>query len=958
MDTKKFLELVVPDGTMCIADHVTFGDGKKVFIHYPFTDKDKAAKFALAMDSRGSTIYYALATFKETFTNEKGKLRVKRTQKNVDRLKAIWLDIDFKDCPAPELVPKLGTFLKETGLPKPSLIVNSGGGLHVYWCCHTSMSVEEWVPLAEGLKKLCKQHDLPADHVCTSDAARVLRPVGTHNRKHGEKEVRLLSGTSDSYDYETLLAVMPKVITDELPAHLRRATVDTSEYADTGSVKREVSTKQVVRNCAVLRHVLKTGGSEQSEPEWNATLLLLRFLPDGAKLVHPMSKGHIDYSASATMQKWQEKLEADVSGPPLCSTLEQYGHTERCQTCPIYQSKRAKTPLSLGYADGAETPTPKTQKIVRGNFVSTPTHNFPNGWRDIPGNQGIERKVFNKTEGEWEWEKVLKRTWRLRQAQKSTNSDEYTYVVEAKTTTGKPISIEISGADLWGSTRTWETLSLRGAPLTTAEQTHWKDLMATWLQKLQEECAVLDTTEQLGWIDRIEDGERKLIGFASGGAAFFKDGTTKESVVTANHKHKAIANYYTPVGKDIVWRDVFEFYRNQNLPHVMTMMASAFAGPLVKFTGQSGAILAIVSTGTSAGKSLSLEAAQAVWGDPKLGSITLNDTQTVVKNKLAYLQNLPAYWDEVRGNERTLHDFVQTAFQITQGKDRERADRSARTIAAQTWHTMLVCTSNESVFDLAADETGASDAGVYRIFEVAVLPDEKPSRDPRIASMVAELQNHYGRIGEEYGKYLARNVDHVKERVDTWRTKIEEHFESEPAERFWVATVAALLAGMETANKANLANFDVTHMAKYLFGKYKQLRVRVTKSRMSTDPKELLLAYMMQHMHERLVVDKLIVARGGVYQPTIIGNPANIRKLTYQIGKDQGILRVSKQDFTRWMWATRKLRLSGDLEARFRSDCNMIERPKASLGAGTQFAMPRGACLDFDIDTEEVELGE
>lgn len=956
MDTQEFLKLVVPDGNICIADHIQIGDDK-VFVHYTTTRHDVAAKLVTDLDAKGHTIYYALASFRDTFTNKNGKLRVKRTQKNVERLKAIWLDIDFKDCSAKDLVPKLSGFIKTTGLPKPSMIVNSGGGLHVYWCLKEALLFPDWVPLAEGLKTLCKMHDLPADHVCTSDAARVLRPVGTHNRKYSPaKEVRLVAGDKTLYSCEELRESLPTINTDALPAHLRGKAVNTGEYSATGFTPRPVDTGKVVKGCAVLRHVLATGGKEQSEPEWNATLLLLRFLPDGAKLVHPMSKGHIDYHAQSTNDKWQEKLEADVTGPPLCSTLEQYGHTQRCQSCPIYKSKKKKTPLALGYVDVEDQPTEKPQKNSHGKFVpvhNTPTHDFPNGWRAMHGNEGTERKVRDRETGEWVWEKVLRRAWRLRQAQKSTNSGEYTYVVEAKTTTGRAIQIEISGSDLWGSTRTWETLSLRGAPLTTHEQPHWKDLMATWLQKLQEESAVLDTTEQLGWIERLdEDNHKQIVGFACGSKAFFKDGSVKESVVTAHHKHKGIAGYYTSVGTTERWRDVFEFYRNQGLNHVMVMLAASFAGPLVKFTGQSGAVLSVVSTGTSAGKSLSLETAQAVWGAPKLAAITLQDTPTSVKNKLAYTHNLTAFWDEVRGDDKMLHDFLQTVFQITQGKDRERADRSARTIAAQTWHTMLACTSNDSVFDIASAETGASDAGVYRIFECFVSPEEMPPRDPAISSMVAELQNHHGAVGERYGDYLSKHVVSVQKRVEAWRLKVEEHFGSSPAERFWVATVAALLAGAEAANKAGVADFDIRSLAKYLFATYSRLRLRVINSKEATDPKELLVAYQMQHQHERLVVDKLRVGPGGKYEPQLVGNYANVRKITYQVGRDQKLLRVVAADFRRWLAKTRGLRMSGELEARFVQDCGM-RKLKATLGAGTQFATSQSWCYDFDIPMEE-----
>lgn len=955
METNEFLKRVVPAGITCIADHVQIED-KKVFIHYVFNSHDNAAEFAHQLDKQGHTIYFALASFKETFLTPNKKLRIKRTKKNVSHLKALWLDVDNKDCPDNSALKAIKSYLLATDMPRPSLMVRSGNGFHLYWPLKVAIPVGEWIPLAEGLKADCVKHNFPADGVCTSDSARVLRPPGTHNRKNPDKPlpVTLIWETDEDFDPKTLTMCLGSVKNTSIPAHLQGKLSNSREF--TGGNTRKADTKQVIAGCAVLRHVLKTGGAEQSEPEWNSTLLFLKYLDGGTKLVHPMSSKHIDYDHASTEDKWQQKLAADTSGPTKCSTFEGW-HPALCQACPIYKSKKQTTPLSLGYVV-VSTPTPPPPITNTGvgtlipklGSITALSLDFPHNWRGVPGNGGVERKIFDTVEKEWVWDTVLHRTWRLKQAQKSANTGDYTYVLEAKARTGKPIVIEVQGGDLWGSMRTWEALSLRGVPLTTNEQKHWKDLMATWIQKLQEENAVLDTTEQLGWIERTEDGNKKITGFASGGAAFFTDGTSKQSVVTANHKHKGIAEYYIPVGSVEKWRNVADFLLAQGHNHIITMLVSAFAGPLIKFTGQSGAIMSIVSTGTSAGKSVSLEAAAAVWGDPKRGTMTLQDTPTTIKNKVAYLQNITAYWDEVRGDDRNLHDFIQTAFQITQGKDRERADRTARTIAAQTWHTMMVCTSNDSIFDLAAAETGASDAGVYRIFELEIPHDQKPKRDPQVATMIAELQSNYGVVGERYAAYLAKNATQVRDEVEKWTVKMDNHFKALPAERFWIATIATLMTGAAFAKKAKLMDTDMEKLFKYLSSTFMQLRSRVVGSKTATDPKELLVAYMHQHQHERLVLEKLAMGRGK-YQANLVGSHASLRKLTYAIGQDQDLMRVLKQDFTRWLQSSRQLRLSGELRDRFKSECGMVES-KAVLGAGTSWATSRAICLDFTIEPQ------
>ena len=956
MDTKQFLELVTPAGLLCIAKKME----PKGYSQIPCRSHDDAAKAALHLDSKGETVFFALASFKETHLNDFKQERVKRTRTNVDKLKALWLDIDFKSAGGSlaTAMLALNDFQTKTGFAKPTAIVHSGNGVHVYWALVKSIPLEEWLPLANAFKELCQAYTLPADHMCTADASRVLRPPGTHNRKGEAKLVRILGiEPARVYEPDGLMKMLPGVDTNtSIPAHLQGLRT-TNEFSGSNH-KRQTCVKELVRNCAVMKHALITGGAEQDEPEWNSTLLLLKYVDGGSKLVHPMSSKHIGYDYETTQEKWQQKLNAETSGPTLCSTFEGW-HPEKCAGCPIYKSKKQKTPLSLAYVN-PEPPQPvpdtgtNVPKLGTPHLVSVGVQqNFPDNWRPIPGNGGVERKTYDKVAKEWGWDKVLTRTWRLKQAQRSANTGEYTYMMEAKSITGKAIQFEIPGGLAYGCPRTWEVLGTRGAILTSNEKTHWTDLMATWLQKLQEENAVLDTADQLGWIERVDDKDnRNIVGFASGGAAFFSDGSSKQSVVTANHKHKGIADYYTPVGIADKWKEAATFLIDQGHDHIITMLASAFAGPLVKFTNQSGCVISVVSNNTSAGKSLSLEAALAAWGNPKLGGMTLNDTPTSTKNKLAYLQNITAYWDEARGDEQTMKNFAQTVFQVTQGKDRERADRSARTIAAQTWHTMLVVTSNESIFDLTANMTGASDAGVYRIFELFVGDDERPHKDPRIASMVSELQNNYGKVGEEYASFLAKNLPLVRRTVEKVKLKVEGHFHDEPAERFWVATMTSVIAGAMLANASGITDFDIPKLWKYMQERFLQLRVRVSSSRITSDPNELITAYMMQHMHERLVTDTLRIKSGGHYEPQLIGNYANLKKITYQIGRDQGIVRVSKTDFLRWLHKTRGLRLSGELAANFTKEVGMVER-KTILGAATQYAMNRSRCLDFNIDIKD-----
>jgi hypothetical protein len=105
---------------------------------------------------------------------------------------SVWLDLDAKDFAGPEeglavkfrlILKELTEFCRTVGLPFPSTLVWSGGGMHAYWLTAPAIAKEQWSPLSNGLRNAAQQHGLPADLQCTTDAARVLRVPGTQNRK-------------------------------------------------------------------------------------------------------------------------------------------------------------------------------------------------------------------------------------------------------------------------------------------------------------------------------------------------------------------------------------------------------------------------------------------------------------------------------------------------------------------------------------------------------------------------------------------------------------------------------------------------------------------------------------------------------------------------------------------------------------------------------------------------------
>jgi len=98
---------------------------------------------------------------------------------NCGALGALFVDLDFKGTPEAEARAKLDRFLI-----KPSVVVFSGGGLHVYWFLREPIDLQA-PGEAERVKELLRRLALAVGgDLAVAEAARILRVPGTFNYKY------------------------------------------------------------------------------------------------------------------------------------------------------------------------------------------------------------------------------------------------------------------------------------------------------------------------------------------------------------------------------------------------------------------------------------------------------------------------------------------------------------------------------------------------------------------------------------------------------------------------------------------------------------------------------------------------------------------------------------------------------------------------------------------------------
>lgn len=934
MNLADFLRAVVPEGHLIMARLVERqkpGGGRfKTFSHSVCSTHEEAAETALSLMAGRHDVYFALAAYKQGFyRNDQGK-KVVRVRDNVQALKALWLDIDYKgeypDLPA--AVGALQEFLRTSHMPPPSIVVGSGNGVHVYWPFDTPVPLDRWQRLAEAFKAAAKDLGFKADLACTADACRVLRPPGTWNFKDPAtpKAVKILNSSGKLHSPDQLDAVLvPWAPTRKTPAKAAPAVGPNSDLTGGlgGGETKPSRFEEIARHCAIAKWVLETKGKDCSEPEWMAVLQLLKHCEDGALYIHEVSKGHPGYSESGTETKWQQRL-ANSAGPTLCRTFEQY-RSERCAQCP--HSGFIKTPLQVGHEG--------TQDAM----------SLPFGWRYAENEGGVERLILtDPTNNVREWVKQFSHIPLGFRPVRSVATGMYDMMVEIKLKNTDTWHIVMPMSVLGNYKKLVEQLASFGVVLKPKEVPPFGDLMSSWLKKLQSARRVADVTEQLGW---IHTGEH-VTGFACSPTVYHTDGRVRNDV-RPSREFASLAKLYETKGDIEAWKKVATFIAQQNNPALTAVLAASFGAPLLKFVGIQGGILSLVSTASGVGKSSVLKLSQAVWGSPVHAMNSVDDTPKSVAKKLGFLNNLPAYWDELRGRQ-TVDGFCTLAFQITQGREKSRLDSAANLRDAQTWETMLVVAANESIFEAMARRTSGTDAGMVRTFEIEMA--EVPATDKTSAEVTLlfeSLSQNYGHAGRVYAQYLATHVDEIDRMVKETYLKLAAS-DMESSERFWYGMMTILIVGAVLARKLGLVDIDIRTLHRFLVRNLDRLRGRTQVMSEENTLQEILADYLRDRGSSTLLIDEFWSDGAGrppaTYLPAIKESPKS-GKAQVVIALDQRKARFATRDFTHWL-LSRELPAYGVLE-RLEQELS-ARKVRCVLGFRTSYAGPRIWAIEIDLN--------
>jgi hypothetical protein len=781
-----------------------------------------------------------------------------------------------------------------------------------------ALNREEWQPLADALAQATKTFGLKCDRAVTIDSARVLRVPDTFNYKNNEKRPVKLLGIADDYTVERLWRALephrtaPKVngyaqrddfmLDPELFKNPRRPINGyTNELSAGIETHDDVMPEDELRMCV---DAIPNPGTEWNA--WNNMGMRIYAATEGA-----------DYGL-AEWERWSAKNpDGNVNDKDTCSDRwETYKTSPPTRTGGGALVNAARAALG----DPKWMPRSKLAQVtaaVSSGIVLPP---LPVGYtRDILGRVCIQVQdpVTKRAHDQLLFPYPINEAF----LQDGDTGMVLVFDTVLKGMGARRVRLntsEINGIAMRASLQSQGVM----VPARKSELEPIGEFMASWVTTLQQSKAFVQS-KSFGW--ETENGVTQ--GFIFGEQLWTPNGGSP-----AGSPHPVTARHYKPTGSIDPWIAAAKLITDQDRPALQVMLATAFAGPLVKFTNEPGCVVSGYSSESGIGKSTVMKIAQAVWGDPVKGMVTLDDTMNSSIGTMEALRSIPLYYDEVKGDD-AMRNLVKLIFRVSQAKGKARMARDASQRELGEWQTLMVTASNDSLLHWVMQNTSTTLAGMYRILSFPVRPMDPCG--PGVLStaeasrIIGKVHHNYGLVGLEYAKWLGANFATIDPEIFEYHKQLEREFNSLREERFWMASCAAILKGAEYANRLGWTKFDLVSMKRFLFDTLNDLRgVKKTESNDLSEVYnvKIFINQFINAMrgHNTLITNKVKTGPG---KPTkgeikVMCDTMRLGAIHVQRGLEDDIIRLSVTKLGQW------------LSEQGKSRALIMERAKAPITVG------------------------
>lgn len=952
--------VVPPTGFYCLTT-IHNDAPRQVF----FSDRTELVNAGITASKAGKNAYYAMASFKDGSS---------RTQKNVQELKAFWLDVDCKNkSPTVDYSTKeeglaaIQDFCNTNTLPQPT-IVDSGNGWHVYWPLTEAVSKDVWQPVAEKLKAVCLAAGLRIDPVCTADSARILRIPNTLNYRFTPPTHVQIHTQGDEVDIDDFIAQIDTVYIPPKPRVGKKVAVVANGLNIPGTPPRQRASainQNVIGNSLLMFKRLVVRGSEKGgcaqinyaienqeeidEPMWRSVLSVAQCCSDADKAIHMVSNQHPSYSAAKTIQKAQ-----GTNGAHSCTVF----NSQRpgvCTECPFWG--KILSPLKL-CVDVVTIDAPvvvqievKKEEVKEVDVGSTEAVPFDHEAAQAalkafykakslitipvppkPYSRGVNGGIYKKMKSEdGTFDDVC-----------IYPNDLYAYGRLFDTETGQQVlcrlhlpldgvrefAIPLAGMNPGVEFR--KTICRQGVAAGDKSLNEISNYLIASTQELQHMQKEEKARNQMGWQD---DGT-----FVVGDREYSKDGIRNcpPSDATSNYQHM-----FRVQGELAEWRKVLDVYNAPGFEIHQFMFFLAMSSPFLFKVDQTGVLSNLISDESGVGKTTLSRLLNSIWGHPQEMMSMPHDTVNAVAHRMGVFNSITLCIDEITNKDSK--ECSALAYMGTHGRGKERMEGSANKERVNTtrWWSNTVTNSNASVRDKISVIKASSEGENMRLFEFDMRGTPVLEKD--YADKVFRLMNsNYGVVGHIWASWLVANASAIKPLVEQAQAKLDKRFKFTNKERIWSTAVGCVYAAAWITRELGIHDIDIANNIEVMAKRMGMMRVEVQGC--VTDHKDLLSDFLTENHGDILVINDNPDSMGFQSPP----QNRNINRIMGRYEPDTGKLFISSNTLRAYC-AKRQFTLNSLLLL-----TNGVTIPNKRLASGT--GVVSGGCRAIMFDTHAIGM--
>jgi len=775
-----------------------------------------------AISDSGQNSFYALAGF-----NESGD----RLASSALSVRSLFMDLDCgfeekegvqvqKAFPSKQAAREgLHKFLGATGIDKlgSPWLVDSGGGVHVYFPLDADTPIDVWKPVAEALKRAAVAMGFPLDKTVTADASRVLRMPGTLNYKYAPPKPVLLRQRGGVFSLGAVGALLAQYA-PSMPVAARSAALmlpgtrpGTGEMSlaakamigNTITLFRNIATRTSAGSgCGQLKHYVQHAAEDGTEPMWRAWLTIAQKCDDGDKAARKLSSLH-PYDEGRMLQKL-----AQIKGPYPCAKFDSE-NPGICGDCKHWG--KITNPLALGREVEMSTEEVVVELAPEMDAlppikVARPT--APRGFSyGKTGGVYYHKKAEKMDEEDVD---IMLMNYDFFMTRMFRDADSYTaefVVVKGSETTtfGVPTSVVGSMKDITKVLSTNNVFAVSGAGCDA--------FLANYVRACMTDASStgrhVPVPARFGW--------QPDMSFAIGDTIMSARGRANDYTFKSNRLHN-LMEAAQPAGTLEQWQKIPHMLRDKALTNDPVMrghLACSFTGfaSTLMYLGPKSAqavTLYICGTESGAGKSLSSMVANSIWGAPKGLVVGSKTSQTTMMQRAGMLGSLHLNVDEVTEvNRKAAGEWLPTfLYDYSNGAHKIKGSATGNAEIQQDlfWTAIAMLSGNDPAMEAMMGARKYTSMGeVRRCLEWALPAQYTAQWTDAERAVLPLMDTNYGVVGRRWMEWQMSHMDVVSDMYKKVEARWRSISGATDNERFWTAGVvaeitSAVLCGPKYAN--------------------------------------------------------------------------------------------------------------------------------------------------------------